>query len=340
MHIDIFTKTIMGTRIFIFYIYYTHLCTYYIQLETRVHRKFLDIFYEGHIFRIILHVSNRRSLPEVRSVCLDKMTGDTIYRDFDAAVAHHQAIRSVVSAHPSYAPAVRILASWMAGHGYTGSLPHEAIELLIASVYLNPDTQHAPSTPCAGFIHALKRLIEWDWGETPLVLNFGEQSAGASTMGVSKTDSTTTLPAGVKAELDQMHRTLVSEGKQSAMCIMSVYNHMPLRAIFPATLTSPEKPVLHMIIASAKTSLNMYLEQLETGAAVSQSGSSSVSKMLVDRGVYSKCNVILKIKEAYVVDSEIEKTPSPLSVKIFANLPVSELDPKKLIVRYGEAGRK
>lgn len=136
------------------------------EIRTVVHRTALDIFFGGYIFRFNLHRDQ---------ISKDVKDSDTLT---SILTLHHHNIRSVQAEFPSYSHAVRMLATWASCHMLSGHLPHEAIELIVASVYLNPSTLHAPSSPYSAFLRSLKCICETDWECSPLLINFPGYSLG------------------------------------------------------------------------------------------------------------------------------------------------------------------
>jgi len=62
----------------------------------------------------------------------------------------------------------------MAGHFLWSQISEAAIELLVASVFLHPQPYQPPKSISIGFFRFLELLANWDWDNSPLVLNLGE----------------------------------------------------------------------------------------------------------------------------------------------------------------------
>ncbi len=92
-----------------------------------------------------------------------------IYR-FVHLPLQHSAIYPLHHRYPSYSSATRLLKRWFAAHLLSLYVCSEAIELLMASVYLDPGTLHIPSSAPAGFIRTIRMLAQWDWRSAPLVV--------------------------------------------------------------------------------------------------------------------------------------------------------------------------
>ena len=79
------------------------------------------------------------------------------------ASVHHFVIHAVHTKYPSAAAVVRLAKRWIAVHMLSNLIPHEAIELLVASIYTNPAPLHIPSTLTSGFMRFLSLLAHHDW---------------------------------------------------------------------------------------------------------------------------------------------------------------------------------
>lgn len=167
------------------------------QVRSIGHRGYLDVHYEGFLFRVKIDI-NRGGEPTPSAASLlttgegeegmdvpeTNKTGGAravgggngsgsdkgrdeesrqVGVDFDLSTAlkpsllHHKLIGSVQATLPSYAQSVRLLLLWLSGHRFTGVLSQRVVELLVASVYLSPDRMHQPSSAVAGLMQALKR---------------------------------------------------------------------------------------------------------------------------------------------------------------------------------------
>ncbi|RKP33714.1 Nrap protein [Dimargaris cristalligena] len=90
---------------------------------------------------------------------------------------HHARIRYLCQNHPSMAQTIRLVKRWTAAHqlGLTATtLPEEALELIVAQVYLCPSPWSAPGSGVAGFFRTLHLLAHHDWKREPLIVNIEE----------------------------------------------------------------------------------------------------------------------------------------------------------------------
>ena len=123
-------------------------------IKSIVHAAHLDISHKGFLFRTHFHQHITAAPPQVTADTVFPMSFPVSEYSHVASV-HHQAIRALAAAYPSFSKAVRLLLAWVAGHQLSGHLCQHTVELLCASVYLQRDARR-PSSPSAGFILALK----------------------------------------------------------------------------------------------------------------------------------------------------------------------------------------
>lgn len=123
-------------------------------IKSIVHPAHLDISHMGFLFRTNFHQHIVAAPPTGSLDTVYPMTFPINTYSHIASI-HHQAVRALAAAHPSFSKAVRLMLAWVAGHQLSGHLSQHAVELLCASVYLRADARR-PSSPSAGFILALK----------------------------------------------------------------------------------------------------------------------------------------------------------------------------------------
>lgn len=102
------------------------------------------------------------SLPQPpRRLALPALASHT--RRFVHLPQHHSSIAPLHHRFPSYSSATRLLKRWFSAHMLSLHICSEVIELLMASVYLDPGSLHSPASSMAGFVRAIRMLAQWDW---------------------------------------------------------------------------------------------------------------------------------------------------------------------------------
>lgn len=86
---------------------------------------------------------------------------------------HAALVRMLQAQRPAYGGAVRLARRWLAAHMFGDHLRTEAVELLVARVFLHPAPFQPPATPVVGFLRFLRLVASWDWAATPMLVNLG-----------------------------------------------------------------------------------------------------------------------------------------------------------------------
>ncbi|KAG6402464.1 hypothetical protein SASPL_134658 [Salvia splendens] len=149
------------------------------ELHDSLHSKFgitctateddVDIFVSGYAFRLkILH---ERGLSLVK-----KLGGQTKHvlsadKKLFLRSQHSSMIDGLRGRYPIYGPIVRLAKRWVSAHLFSNSLPEEAIELLVAHLFLKPLPFRPPCSRITGFLRFLRLLSEYDWSFSPLIVD-------------------------------------------------------------------------------------------------------------------------------------------------------------------------
>ncbi|CAK9152397.1 unnamed protein product [Ilex paraguariensis] len=131
----------------------------------------VDVFMSGYAFRLkILHEKGLSLLKRQiggdqakRVLCTDKQ--------LFLCGQHSSMINGLHGRYSIYGPVVRLAKRWVSAHLFSASLTDEAIELLVAYLFLNPLPFYAPSSRISGFLRFLRLLSEYDWAFSPLVVD-------------------------------------------------------------------------------------------------------------------------------------------------------------------------
>lgn len=131
-------------------------------------------------------------------------------RQFVHLPQHHGALAPLHHRYPSYSSATRLLKRWFAAHMLSSLIPAEAVELIMAKVYLEPGSLSQPSSAVTGFIRAIDLLSSWDWRREPLFvpvlsLNTGDGSRRIRFPEDQRREATSHFEAGHKADVDGKH---------------------------------------------------------------------------------------------------------------------------------------
>ncbi|KAK4741434.1 hypothetical protein SAY87_025022 [Trapa incisa] len=84
---------------------------------------------------------------------------------------HASMINGLLNRYPIYGPVVRLAKRWVASHFFSACLVEEAVELLVAHLFLKPFPFSAPCSRVVGFLRFLRLLADYNWAFSPLVVD-------------------------------------------------------------------------------------------------------------------------------------------------------------------------
>lgn len=144
------------------------------KLRSAVHKDgSLDLFYRGYIFHIQI---GEDSTPAAAASAVPSSPESPI--TLSRLQKHHTMIHAIAVQFHCYADTVRLLSMWLACHSYSGHIIHEALELLVAGVFLDEGSVSPLSSSYQGFLRSLQKLASWDWDTQPLILDVGRVLGG------------------------------------------------------------------------------------------------------------------------------------------------------------------
>ncbi|KAL7548328.1 hypothetical protein ACHAWF_011614 [Thalassiosira exigua] len=321
----------------------------------------LDLGYRGYSWRIVVRADQElrmlRSLrnpteeakalrsfssplrpPRLTAVAPTLRRQSLIDRHVRGAV-HHSLVRAVHTRHPSASSVVRLARRWAASHLLSDHVPHEAVELLVASVYaeatatseeettrgprggLNVDAP--PSTAVAGFRRFLRLLASHDWAREPLIVDpqnhishddqvlihaqfkavrGPEYRNGPAMYIIAPTDYD-----GVE---DMSGSKVVGEGN-----VTSPQTALPANATektWAPTVTAkvPERVVLSRAAALARRSLDHLLTCITTGEV----GNSWVAAFQESSASLTSYSALLRVDPSYVIDPGCSSTNADCAI--------------------------
>ncbi|KAH0871741.1 hypothetical protein HID58_078763, partial [Brassica napus] len=122
----------------------------------------VDVFMGSYAFR--LRISHERGLSLVKREVPDKM--------LFIRSQHASMINGLQSRFPIYAPVARLAKRWVSAHLFSGCLAEEAIELLVAHVFLTPLPLGVPCSRINGFLRFLRLLAEPEELKKKIMVDF------------------------------------------------------------------------------------------------------------------------------------------------------------------------
>ncbi|KDP42811.1 hypothetical protein JCGZ_23753 [Jatropha curcas] len=131
----------------------------------------VDVFLSGYAFRLkILH---ERGLTLVkREIGSDKVKRvPSQDKKLFVRGQHSSMINGLQGIYQMYGPVVRLAKRWVASHLFSACLVEEAVELLVAHLFVKSLPFTAPCSRVTGFLRFLRLLADYDWTFSPLVVD-------------------------------------------------------------------------------------------------------------------------------------------------------------------------
>ncbi|KAK7406701.1 hypothetical protein VNO78_08331 [Psophocarpus tetragonolobus] len=131
----------------------------------------VDVLMSGYAFRLkILHERGLSLLK--REIGNDQAKQvPSIDKKLFIRSQHANMINGLQSRYPIFGPVVRLAKRWAASHLFSACLVEEAVELLVAYLFLNPLQYDVPCSRITGFLRFLRLLSQYDWSFSPLVVD-------------------------------------------------------------------------------------------------------------------------------------------------------------------------
>ncbi|XP_028775663.1 nucleolar protein 6 isoform X2 [Neltuma alba] len=200
----------------------------------------VDVLLSGYAFRLkILHERGLSLLSKESENGQEKRVSLTDKKLFICS-QHSSMINGLQSRYPIYASVARLAKRWAASHLFSACLVEEAVELLVASVFLNPLPFNTPCSRITGFLRFLRLLSEYGWTFSSLVVDINNDLSQSD-----KKEITDNFVLSRKVQGEN--------GVRPAMFIATVYD----KTSEAWTGSSPSALELKRLVAYARSSANL-----------------------------------------------------------------------------------
>ncbi|GAQ85560.1 U3 small nucleolar RNA-associated protein 22 [Klebsormidium nitens] len=141
----------------------------------------VDVLTDGFAFRLALFYekdpTRLRKPGPVPGTSGANLNGNTepaavsLESDLLLRSTHANLLQAVQGQHPAFGATVRLAKRWVSNHKFSAALRDEAVELLVASLFVHPGPYVAPRTRVAGLLRFLSCLSSHDWANLPLIVD-------------------------------------------------------------------------------------------------------------------------------------------------------------------------
>ncbi|XP_064627089.1 nucleolar protein 6-like [Lineus longissimus] len=191
------------------------------------------------------------------------------------------ALHSVQQKHNTFSGAVRLAKRWIAAQMLSGFLRDEAVELVVASLYIKPAPFTVPSCPQTGFLRFLNLLTRQDWRLSPVIVNLNED---------------------LKSEDYREIQTNFTKHRSSLPLMFIATPYDKLKSIW--TLHKPTAPILQRLVLLAQESLNVLQSQFMLNT-------DDMDRKLIFRPPLDIYNVLIHLKPAVLTRRSQCVDPDP-----------------------------
>lgn len=255
------------------------------KVKSNVHEACLDVVVRGFVFRVHFYI------PQELELCTS-MQRETMQRNLVAAPFHHSIIHGLHARFKSYSSTVRLMHLWIESHMYTGHITNEAVELIVAAVYL--ENEEFPLSSTVGLLKALLKLSEHDWQRTPLIVDLLASDGGGG-------------KALSAAEIESMRMEFDALREKSAMTVLPLFIISNATrdfegSLFPCFTVETESVVLRLMMKSARKTAMELLDWMRHPQ--SDDTDFAAERILIADRKAIGCNVILSFEKEIIMNRD------------------------------------
>ncbi|CAA6653510.1 unnamed protein product [Spirodela intermedia] len=155
---------------------------------------------------------------------------------------HSSMINGLLGRYSVYGPVVRLAKRWIASHFFSSFLAEEAVELLVAHLFLMPLPFCAPCSRTTGFLRFLRLLANYDWTFSPLIVDINNDLTLEDKKQINEA-----FILSRKSYEENAHDI------EPAMFLATSYD----KASQAWTSSSPRTPVLRRLVSYARSSADL-----------------------------------------------------------------------------------
>ncbi|OWF47935.1 nucleolar protein 6-like [Mizuhopecten yessoensis] len=285
------------------------------KLVVRTTPGYVDVKKNNYIFRVELAYTREIALikshrtPEGMMKMRDTSESIQLEKEIVALPKLTSTLHGVQQQHNTFSGAVRLAKRWVSSQLLVDHIRDEALELMVAQLYIAPNPFSVPNSPLVGFLRFLHLLSHHDWSRTPLLVNLNQE-----------------FTAGDYAEISS---TFSNDRKTLPLMFISTPGD---KLSSHWTTGSPTAPILQRLILLAKESLKVLESQLNSSQIQAATDFKQIFRPPMD--IY---DVIIHLRQRMVprqnqaVDINNETTiPLYLTDRPSTVMPVYEFDPVQL----------
>ncbi|KAG1341877.1 putative Nrap protein, expressed [Cocos nucifera] len=134
----------------------------------------VDVLMSGYAFCLRILHDRGLNLSSIQAGNDKVKSALSIDKELFIRSQHSSMINGLHGRFPTYGPVVRLAKRWVSSHLFSSFLAEEAIELVVAYLFLKPFPFHAPCSRITGFLRFLRLLSNYDWIFSPLIVDIND----------------------------------------------------------------------------------------------------------------------------------------------------------------------
>ncbi|GMF37742.1 unnamed protein product [Phytophthora fragariaefolia] len=239
-----------------FYVHIGHELQSRLNFRCEVAKDCVDVFVSGYIFRLVIRSEKELGVVTgaagVKKLAIVHSPEYVLAkREADYLSKHASTVHALHTKNSSFGPTVRLVQRWLADKTLSNVLPVEAVELLVADVFLTTASTSTPHSVLSSFLRFLKRVASFDWQSVPFIV-----------------DLNSSLDDDKRREiLKRFEASSTSPATHPAMFIAADYEDMDCLSSW--TRFTPDKVVVQRLISLAQASYSLLVSWLASAASSS-----------------------------------------------------------------------
>jgi len=141
---------------------------------------YTDVIKNGYVFRfVVVHYREMMLHKECEGNSVILKQHEEQVKELDIIIVkkpvHTTLIHGLNARFLAYGPTVRLSKRWISSQLLSDFLSEEAIELIVAYMFLKPEPLQVPTSPMCGFLRFLNLMATFDWLNEPLIVDINDQ---------------------------------------------------------------------------------------------------------------------------------------------------------------------
>ncbi|GAB1599819.1 nucleolar protein 6-like [Argonauta hians] len=153
-------------------------------LVAAYHKHYLDVLLDGIVFRLRICFNQEVELlkqphPSVEGEKVHSDESLCLWAEMRVLPKLTSILRSIGQQHQTYGLVVRLAKRWLSAHFLLDYVPAIVVELLVASLFLDPHPFEVPKGSICGFLRFLNLVATFDWSTSPYFINLNNEHSAA-----------------------------------------------------------------------------------------------------------------------------------------------------------------